>query len=508
MSFLDVSILWYSVKIMKWKLTVLFWCLLIIAGCQNDQDHEPKQTERPKTVEISVQFQGCRTCHLKVKHDQNHDFPCIQCHKGDEKGEDKKSAHFGLISKPAHPDFIEKSCGSCHPEKVNNFSTSLHFTLHNKINRIRKHFGATDDLTNFTEISSSSQPTTLTELVDDMLRRRCLRCHVYYSGDTYANTQRGTGCTACHMGFSNGKLLSHETIGIPSDFQCLSCHYANFVGADYYGRYEHDFGNEYRTPFTTREDFFRPYGVEYHELAPDIHQQRGLSCVDCHSGHQLSMEKITCRSCHQLLPDIQDINTLPVNLKFSNNTLTLTARLTGKIHTVPQMTHPAHEQYGEKVSCQVCHAQWSFNDSTTHLLRSDTDDYDPWSLLSVQSSSTIENLLDHNLNSDADELPSAMPDTITGKSIPGVWYKGFTERRWENILIQQDQDGLIKVFRPILDLRLSYIDSDENLVFDNIKGEGQVLLPYTPHTTGKAGMFYLNRFAHLLNQKKAISSDP
>ena len=100
-----------------------------------------------------------------------------------------------------------------------------------------------------------------------------------------------------------------------------------------------------------------------------------------------------------------------------------------------------------------------------------------------------------------------MPDTLTGKVMPGVWYKGFTERRWERMLVRQDSDGRIKVFRPILDLRLSYVDSDENVVFDNIRGEDQVLLPYTPHTTGKAGMFYLDRFAHLLDRKIKRSTD-
>lgn len=511
MSFLDVSILWYSVKIMKWNLIVLFCSLLILAGCSGDQENDPKQTAVPQQTVTTVVFQGCRTCHQGVRHDEHHDFPCMDCHKGDEGGKDEKTAHTRLVAKPAHPDSMADSCGGCHPENVQDSLTSLHFTLRNEVNQIRKHFGALEELTSLTEISSSSQPTTSTELIDDMLRRRCLRCHVFSSGDTYANTRRGTGCAACHMEFGNGKVQSHKMIQLPGDLQCLGCHYANFVGADYYGRYEHDLGNEYRTPYTTRKEFFRPYGVEYHDLVPDIHQQRGLSCVDCHVGHQPSMEptdnKITCRTCHQLDSQSLAPDALPANLKIENNTLVLTARLTGKVHFVPQMTDPAHEQYGHLVSCQVCHAQWSFNDSTTHLLRSDTDDYDPWSSLSVQSSSTVERLLDHNLYSDEDELPPAMPDTVTGKIFPGVWYKGFTQRRWENMIVRHDQDGLIKVFRPILDLSLSYVDSDENVVFDNIKGSGQVLLPYTPHTTGKAGMFYLNRFAHLLNQDNTKSTD-
>jgi hypothetical protein len=54
------------------------------------------------------------------------------------------------------------------------------------------------------------------------------------------------------------------------------------------------------------------------------------------------------------------------------------------------------------------------------------------------------------------------------------------------------------VFRPILDLSLSAVAKDGNVIFDNLTGSGDGLLPYTPHTTGLAGIFYLNRFSHLL----------
>ena len=172
------------------------------------------------------------------------------------------------------------------------------------------------------------------------------------------------------------------------------------------------------------------------------------------------------------------------------------------------MKHPDHKKYGDRVVCQVCHAQWSYNDTTTHLLRNDSDDYDPWSSQVTQSSSAVEELLEHNLYTEGEELPPEMPDTVTGEPLQGVWYKGFTERRWERMIVKKDMDGIIKVFRPILDLRLTYVDNDENTVFDNLQGSGRVLLPYTPHTTGKAGMFYLNRFSHLLNQEIVLSTDP
>jgi hypothetical protein len=127
-----------------------------------------------------------------------------------------------------------------------------------------------------------------------------------------------------------------------------------------------------------------------------------------------------------------------------------------------------------------------------------SDEITAWERLTVQSSSEVETFLEHNLYSDEDELATTMVDSISGQSKAGIWYLGFTQRRWEDILIGQDDDGIIKVFRPILDLRLSAVDEDDDVLFDNLKGTGSGLLPYTPHTTGPAGLFYEKRFLHLL----------
>jgi hypothetical protein len=91
-----------------------------------------------------------------------------------------------------------------------------------------------------------------------------------------------------------------------------------------------------------------------------------------------------------------------------------------------------------------------------------------------------------------------MRDGLTGESRQGIWYQGFGQRRWEEMIIQKDTDGVVKVFRPVLDLRLSMVEADGQVLFDSIKGSGTGLRPYTPHTTGHAGLFYLDRFKHLL----------
>ena len=164
----------------------------------------------------------------------------------------------------------------------------MHFTLAREVNLVRKAFGAKETLSGLTQIPVADAPKDPLQLADDLLRRRCLRCHPYSSGDPYPYVNHGTGCAVCHLDFTDGAPTSHTFLATPGDKQCLQCHYGNWVGADYYGRFEHDFNTEYRTPYTTKESFTRPYGVEYHQLAPDIHQQKGMICVDCHSGDRKS----------------------------------------------------------------------------------------------------------------------------------------------------------------------------------------------------------------------------
>ena len=469
---------------------------ILTAGCKNNEADKPANV--PQSPLPSPLEPGCMPCHPAVTLDKNHSFACTDCHRGDNSASDKESAHKGLVYKPAHPDHMAVSCGGCHSEQIQRYENSLHFTLNNAVNLTRLHFGADNKLDSLLDIPlQHQQGNEKLAVVDDMLRRNCLRCHVYSSGDSYSAVRRATGCGACHLAFSKGKLESHTFTKTPSDKQCLSCHYGNRVGADYYGKYEHDLNWEYRTPYGEEYYSPRPYGVEQHNLSADIHKQRGLFCVDCHSTKGLSDKtaRLQCNSCHGWKPgDPKPINK---NLTVADDKLMLSS-VRGKRHEIPAMVHPAHEQYGKEVSCQVCHAKWSFNDSTTHLLRSEYDDFDQWERLTVQSNSWVEKFLNHNLYSDDDEIPPVAWDGISGEMRSGIWYQGYTERRWERMIIRRDKDGIIKVFRPILDLSISAVDQDGKVIFDNLTGNGDGLLPYTPHTTGPAGMFYLSRFSHLL----------
>ncbi len=353
-----------------------------------------------------------------------------------------------------------------------------------------------------------------------MLRRRCLRCHVYYPGDDYPATRGGTGCAACHLRYEDGRLVSHKFVKTPPDELCLRCHYANFVGADYYGRFEHDYNSEYRTPFDPEGVSQRPFGVEYHQLATDVHQQAGMSCIDCHSGAELMGEtagqqnhgadkskgqgekkggsasagKVACTDCHAL----------------HGKPVTLSTRLTGKKLVAPPMQDKAHDRYNGKVDCAVCHAQWSFSDEGTHLIRLDIMDFEPWADLTVQSSYEVEEQLEDAIYGDGLYDKPFMRDKISGDLMLGIWLKGFGQRRWEKVAVCTDESGKLRVCRPLLDLYLSYVDRDGKVVYDSqpIARKEMKLLPYEPHTIGKAGLFYRRRLPGIGGNAKPGAARP
>jgi hypothetical protein len=160
------------------------------------------------------------------------------------------------------------------------------------------------------------------------------------------------------------------------------------------------------------------------------------------------------------------------------------------------MRHPAHEKYRQQVSCQVCHAQWAFNDFATSLLRLDDDDLEEgFTALAVQGSSEVERLVVNNMQFEQEEMPLVSTDKITGSKKSGVWLKGYQMRRWEEPIIKKDAQGVLQVMRPLLAMQLSWVNDEGEVIFDAVQppANKSSLTPYTPHTTGKAGAFWQMR---------------
>ncbi len=472
--------------------------IILLGGCSQD---EPEKQAQPAV--INSQDFSCQDCHDHSLDASHATLLCTSCHGGKTPAKTADAAHNNLTRQPAHPKNMEQTCGKCHQQQIRSVIKSAHFTLANETNIVRHAFGADKNLGSMLEIDQQEEINSALDLADDMLRRRCLRCHVYYSGDNYPETLHGTGCAACHLDFSGGKLVSHNFIKYPPDSQCLHCHQGNFVGADYYGRYEHDHHWDYRTPYKKDGTTARPYGIESHQLSADIHQLAGLICIDCHSGNELmsnTPNKILCESCHQF----DEKNQLPAmtNLHRENGQTILIGKDDGAKHPVPQLSHPAHEKYKDKAHCMVCHASWSYNDAGTHLLRMDPEEFDPWGALYVQGSFEVEDQLTASLYGEESYPIVYMSDKITGELYTGIWLKGFELRRWEFPIICKDNDGMMHICRPLLDLHLSYVNEDEELVFDAITPTNEPdfgLTPYIPHTTGKAGAFYQQRLKENTN---------
>ena len=58
--------------------------------------------------------------------------------------------------------------------------------------------------------------------------------------------------------------------------------------------------------------------------------------------------------------------------------------------------------------------------------------------------------------------------------------------------------------RPVLDLHLSWIDEEHKVRFDAVaaQSDNKGVQPYTPHTTGPAGIFYRQRLQDFYQLEK------
>ncbi len=479
-------------------MTLIKLCfVLLLAGilCACDAPYGPDQ----------FKTRGCTACHW-VRIDKAHNIGCTACHMGDAASHSMESAHQGLVRHPASPENMKRFCGKCHEERVKRAAESDHFTLRDEIGYVWKAFfpkgqgGASIPAPQ--EIRKEKYPWSLQGLVGDMLRKRCLRCHVWYQGDGHEGTRRGTGCAACHLNLESSPF-DHIFRQAVDDSQCLSCHYGNFTGWDYYGRFEKDYPSGFRAPLEKGRHIKRTYGVEWLDMTSDVHLQKGMTCSDCHVKGPCesanATETVTCVSCHEL----SVLSSRPG-------------------HTV---------EAASSVSCTVCHAVWAPVEIGRSLMRQDRPDYEEWLRLSVQNSLEVEKLCQTQsaLKFEAWQ-PAVMEDKIDHSIEPGMWFEGFVARRFWPVMAGITSDGRMVNVRPLLDISISYVDSDEMIMADNIQPVGvadiTAILPdfspgpdfisflrpelyekpwlwleFTPHTIGPADVFRTIRVNRWLEER-------
>ncbi|HIP39873.1 MAG TPA: hypothetical protein EYG88_10930 [Desulfocapsa sulfexigens] len=305
----------------------------------------------------AVKGGACLSCHEGIEAiSDTHDFACVQCHQGDDKATEMAAAHKGMFSNPSDGKVVAKTCGTadCHADQLHKVETSLMATSAGEINATRYAWGAQASVDAMYSVNGKGGTKVIPtekesgQLVDDMLRKKCLRCHINSPAPNRLGDYRATGCAACHMIYANdgqtitgdkaiqktqtanneakakdkklksdlsgliskrGYPMKHRlTTAIPTT-QCVRCHSGNRVGTEYIGLFEHDFEKMYRSPRYKWNAPLAPYGIDHHTLMPDIHYKAGLACIDCHTGSEMmgngktmaaahQATEVTCDTCH------------------------------------------------------------------------------------------------------------------------------------------------------------------------------------------------------------------
>lgn len=293
---------------------------------------------------------GCYTCHQGIERiSNNHRFSCVRCHGGNRRSSSLPNAHKGLVSNPSSAKNAPRFCGKCHGDHVRKVERSLMSTAKRMVNITRYAWGAQPQgELPFSLYPDDDEQALLSaeagHSVDGFLRTKCLRCHIDSESPHRPGDYRASGCSACHMIYSNdGISLSHDraiqklqnkgdkqnrfsrkfsenslnnprgypllhkfTVAVPS-LQCEHCHNNNGVGQEFEGLFaKPSRPKETLEPINSEKPVL--YGKEHEFLVPDIHREKGMHCIDCHIGDEMKPEaepealhsgvQIRCVDCH------------------------------------------------------------------------------------------------------------------------------------------------------------------------------------------------------------------
>ena len=437
--------------------------------------------------------EDCRSCHKEMQASCN--LTCADCHVSPTAaGQIQPADHPRIIANPSKEEYWQEKCAACHAKEIEQFKNSLHYSLAGIIGQTRYLWGKTDSplsknpgaawkkLKGF----SPAHPRNPAELVDGLLTQKCMACHFEADGRNQASgRKRAAGCASCHIPLDqkSGKpLFGHKIQRTVGDKTCLTCHSGNRVGADYYGYFEHDYHNDYQTPYGSTAEF----ASFQHRLVPDVHQLAGMQCMDCHSQKEVMGGKeaasfegqnstLSCSECHG---------------GFRKKT-----KRTQAEH-VPQFDHTliSHKKFHQNVSCAACHAGWSYQDYGLHLFYDQSNHYEQWGDYLWQDDMEITRLLQEQLKRDPEfRQPARTTNKLSAETLPGAWYKGWTFRRWEGVVLGKNVRGSYAPIRPLYQYYITYVDSAENIWLDSqiprrMDGKpGWSWDVYTPHTIQKSG---------------------
>ncbi|WP_183356700.1 selenite/tellurite reduction operon c-type cytochrome ExtM [Geomonas silvestris] len=287
-------------------------------------------------AEQSPRKMGCERCHLRIERVSASHPRCVSCHGGDPEASVATVAHKTMYGpkNPAAPEHWEKSCGACHQYQVGRMKANLMYTGTGMIKNTQLTWEGWDEQLYSSRGGEVIDPlgnrltlkpvAELDNLSGELYRKFCSRCHVGQgTGDVYASSH-GSGCAACHFPFNNdatyqgtdpvmrGKApfsASHALEALPGNQVCARCHNrSGRIALSFQGLYD---GNNSLVP--TRNGSPGPVllsGLRNAvHIAPDVHAQAGMDCIDCHTSRDLMGDgyayqnmnlqtEISCEDCH------------------------------------------------------------------------------------------------------------------------------------------------------------------------------------------------------------------
>ena len=482
---------------------------------------------------------GCLSCHEGIENFSDtprmSKFRCTKCHKGDGEATEMEAAHKGMYANPTDLWVVGKTCGTCHSTNVRKVKKSLHATMAGMISGTRYDAGAQDrkaiyatyavdkgetdregavaELKQIPSYDPAKPEGPDNSIADDYLRNQCLRCHLWSDGHQRDGDWRASGCAACHVLYSDNGTYEGGDKAIPKDQkdrpilhkmtikitaeQCIHCHNrGGRTGVSFIGTMESD---KYGTPWKANGDKQGTlHGKQYNHLSADVHYEMGLTCIDCHTKDDLHGDgyiyakkenavEIRCVSCHGTTAKIADMMTarrnLLTNLKLVDGSIILTAKLTGKEHTVPQLAGAELSEEGhtamvgipahmEKLECYACHARWAPQCYGCHALQNIAKPSGDW------------------INTTSPDDRSKAGTKQNREQTSFSWSESRSYLRWETPVLGINNKGKVSPFIPGCQLVLSQVDDKKNIisnrVYTTVDGtSGFSQNPIQPHTISR-----------------------
>ncbi|MBL8841839.1 MAG: hypothetical protein JNL90_09970 [Planctomycetes bacterium] len=355
------------------------------------------------------------------------------------------------FTNPGDLRVAKRVCGSCHTNECDDLFKSLHCTTAGHLSDSlyengltkerrtrysifpvadkdgRRPPGAYAELPGFPRADDPARRDSLAGHVTDLGRKSCMQCHLWGSGTAVRGrlgqdgNYRGAGCSACHVTYADDGLSRsgdptidrfepghperHAMVKAPPTQTCVRCHVGDAsIGLHFRGLAQLVPGMPAgpEVPGTTNA---LQNGVFYVNdraiVPPDVHHERGMHCVDCHTmrdvmgdgeiwGFMEHAVEIECTDCHGTFDEVSALVTSRGrkldHLKVEAGLVYLESKVDGKRHFIPQAAHvidPARPEYNakaaramtpqhERLECYTCHAAWNVNFFGFHFDRNES----------------------------------------------------------------------------------------------------------------------------------------